>query len=268
MQGPAGQAVPLTAGVASRWGAIVGEVVLSKVLILGGTEEARQLADALVGMGHEVITSLAGKTSDPLLPKGEMRMGGFGGADGLARYLKAEGIERLVDATHPFAVEMSANAAWAAKETGVQLVRLVRPPWAEPHYAFWQHVGSSEDAAAALPPGARVMLTVGHKDLSVFLDRTDCAFVVRSIEPLNAELPEHAVAITGRPPFYVGAETELLRSYGITHLVTKNSGGVQTEAKLQAAQQLRATVLMIARPERAAAKEAPTVGRAIAALKL
>lgn len=254
--------------VADRQKAIVGEVVVSKILILGGTEEARLLADALVGMGHEVVTSLAGKTSDPLLPKGEMRTGGFGGAEGLARYLKAEGIERLVDATHPYAVEMSANAAWASKEAEVPLVRLTRPPWNEPQYAFWQHVGSTEEAAKALPAGARVMLTVGHKDLDLFLERTDCTFVVRSIEPLNMGLPEHAVAIAGRPPFYVGAETELLRRYGITHLVTKNSGGVQTEAKLQAALQLRATVLMIARPERAEAKEVPTVGRAIAALKL
>ncbi len=239
-----------------------------KILILGGSEDARQLADALVGMGHDVTTSFAGKTQAPAALRGNVRSGGFGGPEGLARYLRAEGFERLVDATHPYAVEMSANAVWAAKETGVPLVRLTRPAWVEPQYAFWQHVDSSEDAAAALPPGARALLTVGHKDLSLFLARTDCSFVVRTIEPLEAELPEHASAIVSRPPYYVGAETELLRSTGVTHLITKNSGGVQTEAKLQAALQLRVTVIMIARPERAEAKDVPTVGRAIAALKL
>jgi precorrin-6A/cobalt-precorrin-6A reductase len=239
-----------------------------KILILGGTAEARQLADQLVGMGHEVIVSYAGKTSDPTLPQGEIITGGFGGARGLANYLTAKGIDRLVDATHPYSVQMATNAVEAAAATGVPLVRITRPPWKEPQYAFWHHVQSAEDAAAGLPAGARVLLTVGHRKLEVFLARTDCSFVVRSIEPPERPLPVNAQSLIARPPFFVGGETELMRHEGITHLITKNSGGVQTEAKLKAAQQLRLGVVMIARPQLPPAHEVSTVGRAIAALKL
>ena len=239
-----------------------------RILILGGTEEARQLADQLVSMGHEVITSFAGKTSEPMLPAGEIRTGGFGGPRGLSDYLLKNGIERLVDATHPYSVEMATNAVEAAKHTEVRLVRLTRPAWKEPQYAFWHHVETTQDAAAGLPKGARVLLTVGHRGLDVFLQRTDCSFVVRSIEPPERPLPVHAQSLLARPPFFVGAETELMQFEGITHLITRNSGGVQTEAKLKAAQQLRLAVVMIARPQLPPAHEAPTVGRAIAALHL
>ena len=239
-----------------------------KVLILGGTEEARQLADALVGMGHEVVTSYAGKTSDPVLPQGEIRTGGFGGAAGLADYMLRNGIQRLVDASHPYAVQMATNAVAAAQQANIRLVRLVRPPWKEPQYAFWHHVNLPEEAAAGLPTGARVLLTVGHSGLDVYLARSDCSFVVRSIEPPERPLPVHARSLIARPPFFVGGETELMQYEGITHLITKNSGGVQTEAKLKAAQQLRLAIVMIARPTLPEAHEVPTVGRAIAALKL
>ncbi len=239
-----------------------------RILILGGTEEARMLADQLVGMGHEVVTSYAGRTSDPAVPQGEIRVGGFGGPRGLADYLLNNAVQRLVDATHPYSVQMATNAVEAAQYTNVPLVRLVRPPWKEPQYAFWHHVKSAADAAAGLPKGARVLLTVGHTGLDAFLARTDCSFVVRSIEPPERPLPVHAQSLIARPPFFVGGETELMQYEGITHLITKNSGGVQTEAKLKAAQQLRVAVVMIARPELPPAHEAPTVGRAIAALKL
>lgn len=239
-----------------------------KILILGGTEEARTLADALVGMGHDATTSLAGKTSDPLLPKGELRVGRFSSGEDLGRYLTDEGFHRLVDATHPYAVQASMTAVRAAEASGVRLVRLVRPAWIEPQYAFWHHVDNSEDAAAGLPPGARAMLTVGHSGLEVFLSRTDCSFLVRSIEQPAKPLPSHAEMLISRPPFYVGAETDLLTQEGITHLITKNSGGAQTEAKLQAALKLRIGVVVIARPQLPEAHEVPTVGRALAALKL
>jgi precorrin-6A/cobalt-precorrin-6A reductase len=254
---------------ADRRGAVVGESDWGmKILILGGTEEARALADALVGMGHEVTTSLAGRTSEPLLPKGDVRIGSFGGGEGLANYLISEGFQRLLDATHPYSVQMAQNAVRAAELSGIRLVRLVRPAWTEPQYAFWHHVENAEQAAAGLPPGARVMLTVGNRDLGTFLAREDCTFVVRSIEQPAYELPPHAQSLVSRPPYFVGAETELLKYEGITHLITKNSGGVQTEAKLKAAQQLRVAVVMIARPELPPAHEVPTVGRAIAALRL
>ncbi|MBK8082601.1 MAG: cobalt-precorrin-6A reductase [Devosia sp.] len=239
-----------------------------RILILGGTEEARLLADRLVAMGHEVTTSLAGRTTDPLLPKGNVRVGGFGGAEGIASFLKSERIDRLVDATHPYATQIKTNAVKAAERAELRLVRLVRPAWHEPQYAFWKHVGSSEEAAAALPRGARALLTVGHTRLEVYLARSDCSFVVRSIEPPDKPLPVNASSIIARPPFFLGGELALLQEQGITHLVCKNSGGVQTEAKLAAALQLRLPVLMIARPTLPPAHEVPTVGQAIAALRL
>src|SRR5690606_19281891 len=115
-----------------------------KILILGGTEEARLLADRLVAMGHDVTTSLAGRTSAPVLPKGNVKTGGFGGGDGLGRYLRDENFERIVDATHPYATEIKASAVRAAAETGIRLVRLMRPAWQEPQYAFWKRVATAE----------------------------------------------------------------------------------------------------------------------------
>jgi precorrin-6A/cobalt-precorrin-6A reductase len=219
-------------------------------------------------MGHDVVTSYAGKTSEPKLPQGTIRAGGFGGARGLSDYLLKNGVDRLVDATHPYSLQMATNAVEAAKHTGVRLVRLNRPPWKEPHYAFWHHVKNADEAAAGLPAGARVLLTVGNGKLDVYLARTDCSFVVRSIEPPERPLPVNAQSLLARPPFFVGGETELMQYEGITHLITRNSGGVQTEAKLKAAEQLRLAVVMISRPQLPEAHEAPTVGRAIAALKL
>lgn len=239
-----------------------------RILILGGTEEARLLADALVERGHEVTLSYAGRTTEPIPPKSHVRVGGFGGAAGLSDFILGNGIERLVDATHPYSVRIATNAVAAAEATGVGFLRLIRAGWTEPQYAFWHHVASVEEAAARLPAGARVLLTVGHRGLDTFLARTDCSFVVRSIEPPERPLPAHAQSLLQRPPYFVGAEKELMRKQGITHLITKNSGGVQTEAKLEAAQELRVAVVMISRPQLPPAKEVPTVGRAIAALRL
>lgn len=239
-----------------------------KILILGGTEEARILADQLVKLGHDVTTSLAGRTSAPLQPAGALHVGGFGGAQGLADFLRKNDFDRLVDATHPYSVQMASHAVEAAKANNLRCVRLVRPPWVEPQYAFWNHVPSIDAAALALPAGARVLLTVGHRGLESLLARTDCQFVVRVIEPPEKPLPPHARLLLARPPFFEGAESELLRDEAITHLVTKNSGGVQTEAKLIAAQKLRVSVIMISRPALPPAHEVPTIGRAIAALQL
>lgn len=239
-----------------------------KILILGGTEEARQLAGELVARGHAVTTSLAGRTSQPLALPGEVRSGPFGGAEALADYLRKQSFERLVDAGHPFAAQMAANAVAAATLAGIPLVRLHRPPWREPPRAHWLHAADAEAAAALLPPGARALLTVGHTRLDAYFRRDDCSFVVRSIEPPSQKLPATAQSLLARPPFYIGGETALLQQEAITHLVTKNAGGVQTEAKLRAAQQLGIPVIMIARPTLPEAHEAPTVGRALAALHL
>lgn len=239
-----------------------------RVLILGGTEDARQLAERLVAMGHDVTTSLAGRTSEPLLPKGEVRVGGFGGGDGLGNYLISNRFDRIVDATHPYAVQIKQNAVRGAEVAGMRLVRLTRPPWPEPQYAFWKHFETAEDAAAALPRGARALLTVGHGMVEPFLTRSDCTLLVRSIEPPAKPLPAHATSVISRPPYYPGGEKQLFEEHEVTHLVTKNSGGAQTEAKLGVALQLRLPVFVIDRPALPAAHEVPTVGQAIAALRL
>ena len=223
----------------------VSKGVAMRILILGGTGEARELADRLVEAGHTVMTTLAGRTAQPHLPRGEVRIGGFGGVDGLVSYLREAGIERVIDATHPFATEISAHATSAAAATGIALIRLQRPAW---EGADWLEVDEGAAAAAALPGGARVLVTSGGKDLDLLLARTDCAFIVRLIEPPARPLPRHARLLLARPPFREDAEIELMWGERITHLVSKNSGGTQTPAKLNAARALNVRVILIGRP--------------------
>lgn len=239
-----------------------------RILILGGTSEARHLAGRLVGMGHEVITSLAGRTQDPILPAGGLRVGKFGGVSGLAAYLEAAEIERVVDATHPYAQLMSTNAVAAAQRTGVPLVRMIRPAWPEPDGAGWRHVETVEAAAAALPPGATALITTGHEGLEAFLARDDCRLVVRLIGRPALELPPNVRLILMRPPYELEDELALFEREEISDLVTKNSGGAQTEAKLEAAARRNAGVIMIDRPILPPATETHTIAETIAALHL
>lgn len=239
-----------------------------KILILGGTAEARELANRLVAMGHDVTTSLAGRTADPILPEGGLRMGKFGGIPGLSAYLRAAGIERLVDATHPYAGLISINAVTASQQTGIPLVRYMRPAWEQRIGAEWITVETTAEAAAALPPNADVLLTTGHSGLEHFLERDDCQFVVRTIEAPAKDLPRHASLLRTRPPYSVSDEMALMEREDITHLVTKNSGGGQTSAKLEAAQRLGVKVIMIARPAYGPANEVASVDEAIAALAM
>jgi precorrin-6A/cobalt-precorrin-6A reductase len=239
-----------------------------RILILGGTGEARELANRLVAMGHDVTTSLAGRTSDPILPGGGLRMGKFGGIPGLAAYLRAAGIERLVDATHPYAGLISVNAVAAARSAGIPLVRYMRPAWEQPIGANWTTVETVAEAAAVLPPNADVLLTTGHMGLELFLERDDCQFVVRLIEPPAFELPRHAMLLLDRPPYTLADEMALMEREGITHLITKNSGGGQTAAKLEAAQRLGVKVIMIARHAYGPALEVASIEEAISALDL
>lgn len=238
-----------------------------KILILGGTAEARELANRLVGAGHEVITSLAGRTQNPIRPEGQLRMGPFGGIPGLSTYLRAAGIDRLVDATHPYAGQISINAVAAADASGIKLVRLMRPAWTPLPGQHWIIVGSVREAADALPPKAKVLLTTGHAGLDLFLERRDCTLFVRVIEAPHTPLPTHAELIVSRPPHRLGDEIALLRRHGITHLVSKNSGGGQTAAKLDAAQQLGVRVVMIERPIYGPTEEVDSIDTALAALK-
>jgi len=239
-----------------------------KILILGGTGEARELADRLVAMGHDVTTSLAGRTQDPKLPRGGLRMGRFGGIPGLAAYLRITGVDRLVDATHPYAGLISINAVAAAQQAGVPLVRYMRPAWEQKIGDDWMTVETLAEAAAALPPNADVLLTTGHSGLEHFLERDDCRFVVRTIEAPGLDLPRHASLLRTRPPYGLRDEMALMRREGITHLVTKNSGGGQTAAKLEAARQLGVKVIMVARPVYGPANEVASLDEAIAALDI
>ena len=219
-------------------------------------------------MGHAVTTSLAGRTADPLLPLGEIRIGGFGGAEGLAAYLHSHQVERLIDATHPYAGQISRNAVAAAQAAGVPLLRYMRPQWEQPTGAEWITVEGWSKAAASLPCGSSVLLTTGHGGLEAFLAREDCRFVVRVIEAPQFSLPSHAKLLQARAPFWLQDELQLMERERITHLVAKNSGGRQTAAKLEAAQQLGVEVIMIARPFYEPAREVSNINAAIAALAL
>ena len=197
----------------------------------------------------EGTLSLAGATRAPAASPLATRIGGFGGAEGLARYLGANRIDALLDATHPFATEISANAAAASSAAGVPWLALLRPPWREAAGDRWVRVADIEAAAQAL--GAqprRVFLTIGRKDLAPFL-RTPHAYVVRSVDsPPADDLPAGAIAIAARGPFAVEDEERLLRRHRIDALVTKNSGGTATAAKLAASRRLGIPVVMVDRP--------------------
>jgi precorrin-6A/cobalt-precorrin-6A reductase len=236
-----------------------------RVLVLGGTAEARALADRLVALGHDVTSSLAGRTQHPSLPAGRIRVGKFGGIPGLAGYLRSAGIELLVDATHPYAGLISVNAVAAARLTGIPLLRLMRPAWTEPEGAAWVHVPDLAAAAKALPSGACALITTGHEGLDLFAKRDDCSFVVRLIEPPESPLPDHMRLLLARPPHDLAAERALFQREAITHLVTKNSGGPHA-AKLEAAWAAGATIVMIDRPAYGPAVEVASVEAAVAAI--
>lgn len=234
------------------------------VLILAGTAEARALAEQLAARpGLRVTASLAGVTSAPAPLAAETRSGGFGGADGLAAWLRAHRIAALVDATHPFAARMAANAASACEATGTPRLKLLRPPW-EP-VGNWREVPGLAQAAAALPPGARPLLTTGRKELGPFAARPELACLLRVIEPVP-DLPAHISQIVARPPFTLEAELALMRRHAVTHLVAKNAGGTG-RARLDAAARLGLPILMVERPEPPPGPRAASVEEAVAWLR-
>jgi precorrin-6A/cobalt-precorrin-6A reductase len=219
-----------------------------KILILGGTRDARLIADMMVDIGHEVTTSLAGVTAQPNLPKGLIRRGGFGGAKGLRDYLIAEKFHVLIDSTHPYAVQISANAATAAKDLPIVHLRFERGPWHPTSEDHWTVVANVASAAESLPPGACVLLTIGRKEIAPFLTRRDVSGVIRTIEPPVNALPANWRLVQERPPFSLVSETTFMRAEVISHLVTKNAGGTDTSAKLEAARILGVDVVIIDRP--------------------
>ena len=224
-----------------------------RILILGGTGEARALAGRLIDAGQDVVTSLAGVTQAPHLPKGEVRRGGFGGPQGLAAYLHDGGFEILIDATHPFAAQISLHAAEAAKACGLPIYRLERPAWVAEEGDHWIGVPNIAAAVAALPADARVFLTIGRKEVAPFLARADLTGVMRMIEAPEKAPPPRWHLILARPPFTIAGERELMAANRITHVVSKNVGGEETRAKLIAARETKIPVVMIARPRKPAA---------------
>lgn len=235
------------------------------ILILGGTGEARGLAAGLAERpGLRVVTSLAGRVSAPALPVGEVRIGGFGGPAGLADWLRAERVGAIVDATHPFASTISTSAVAASAATGVPLLVLRRPGWRAVDGDDWWRVPSLAAAAELVPAmGERVFLTTGRQSLAAFAGLDRCWFLARTVDPPDGPLPKHLELFLDRGPFTVDSELALLRRHRIDVVVTKDSGGAMTAAKLAAARALELPVVMVDRPP---ASPAPTVDTVEAAL--
>ncbi|MBY8977823.1 cobalt-precorrin-6A reductase [Rhodobacteraceae bacterium NNCM2] len=232
------------------------------ILLLGGTGEARALAALLREQGREVIASLAGVTRKPEDYGVPTRIGGFGGAEGLSAWIDQNRITCLIDATHPFARRMPFNAAAAAERSGIPRLRLLRPEW--PPGPDWRQFDDLEAACRALSPPDRVLVTTGREDLAPFVKRPEIQFWIRTIEPLGP-LPGHMHPITARPPFPLDHERELMRRHRITHLLTKNSGG--SRAKLDAAEALGLTIMMIRRPAPPGGPVAHDLGSVVAWIK-
>ncbi|MFJ1761434.1 cobalt-precorrin-6A reductase [Amycolatopsis sp. NPDC088138] len=232
------------------------------ILVLGGTGEARKLASELTDRGVRVVSSLAGRVARPRLPVGEVRVGGFGGPEGLAAYLRENDVRAVVDATHPFAERIGANAAKAAELTKIPLLRLARPGWQEHPGDLWHWADDLADAARKLPDlGKRVFLTSGRQGLPAFAHLDDLWFLIRCVDPPEPPLPRHHELLLARGPYEVDSERELLTRVDV--LVTKDSGGGLTSAKLTAARELRVPVLLVRRPPRPVTETAETVPEAV-----
>ncbi len=222
-----------------------------RVLILGGTTEARQLAGRLAARADLLLTlSLAGRTVDPVAQPVPVRSGGFGGAAGLARYLRDERVDLLIDATHPYAANISRNAAEAAKLAGVPILALRRPGWEPVEGDRWTLVENAEEAVAALGQAPRrVFLALGRQEIAAFEGAPQHAYVIRSVDPVEPPLAvPDATYILARGPFAEADERELLASHRIDAIVAKNSGGAATYGKIAAARELGIEVILFRRP--------------------
>ena len=241
-----------------------------RVLILGGSSEGFALAERLAREPSlYVISSLAGRTRTRRMPVGEMRLGGFGGPDGLKTYLADEAIAAVIDATHPFARNMTHNAAKAAAAAAVPIVHCWRPEWRRGTRDRWIEVDTMTEAATAIPDGASpTFLTTGRTDLAAFAGRSDIRFLARVIEPIRPEAPNDVwpaqlAFIYARGPFRYDGERELLESRGVRCIVTKNSGGSAARAKLDAARDIGLPVVMVRRPPKPAGRHVATADEAV-----
>jgi precorrin-6A/cobalt-precorrin-6A reductase len=233
-----------------------------RILILGGTAEARQIGAALAARGDcEVVLTLAGRTQAPVPQGVPTRVGGFGGAAGLAGYLKDHAVELMIDATHPYAARISANAAEAAGKAGVPLVALRRPGWEPMAGDRWTEVDDVAAAVGALGGAPRhVFLTLGRQEAHAFEAAPQHRYLVRSVDPVEPPLNVPNVeAILARGPFETADELALLERHGIDAVVSKNSGGAATYAKIAAARALGVEVVLVRRPPLPDAPSEPTV---------
>ncbi|KAB0679710.1 cobalt-precorrin-6A reductase [Aureimonas leprariae] len=226
-------------------------------MILGGTAEANALAKRLADErpATRTILSLAGRTKDPVLAAAETRIGGFGGVAGLAAFMASEGVTRLVDATHPFAVGISRGATAAARLAGTPRLALVRPAWEPMPSDRWIDADCLRGAASALPAKCRAFLALGRQHLAPFARRLDVRFAVRMVDPPADPLPFPAELVFGLPSADWREEAALFERLEITHLVSRNSGGAASYPKIEAARRLGFPVVMI---RRMAAPELPT----------
>lgn len=238
---------------------------MSRVLILGGTGEARALAGELAQRGVPVTYSLAGRVAEPITPPGDVRIGGFGGPDGLERWLAEHEVSAVVDATHPFAREISASAATACERAIVKLTRLERPGWIERPGDRWHRVDDIDAAAAAIPGrGTRVLLTTGRLEINAFA-RNQEWFLIRAITPPDAPLPLNHELLLDRGPYTVDGERRLIDDHRIDLIVSKDSGGDATAAKLDAARERGIPVVIVRRP---AGPDVPTAHTVSDALRM
>ncbi|MDK1386125.1 cobalt-precorrin-6A reductase [Sinorhizobium sp. 8-89] len=238
-----------------------------RILILGGTTEARQLGERLAAdPRYDAAISLAGRTADPRPQPLPTRIGGFGGAEGLAAFLKAETIAVLIDATHPFAARISHNAATASETTGTPLLALRRPAWERKRGDRWTRVESAAEAVSALGDAPRrIFLAIGRQEAFHFEKAPHHKYVVRSVDPVTPPLAlPDVTAILASGPFAEADEIDLLQEHGIEVVVAKNSGGSATYGKIAAARKLGLEVIMI---ERRKPADVPSVGNCDEALE-
>jgi precorrin-6A/cobalt-precorrin-6A reductase len=221
---------------------------MERMLVLGGTREARVIASQLAGRPDcKATLSLAGVTAAPPDAEVEMRIGGFGGAEGMAIWLEENAITTLVDATHPYASNISAHAALAAEKAGIRRLCLWRPAWKAAPDDNWQEYADWPDLISAIPDGASVFLTAGQEGIRAFGDETRFDIVARALN--NPKDVAGFTFVSSLPGKDWEEEAALFRQHHITHLVAKNSGGISSWAKLVAARHLSVPVLLLARPE-------------------
>ncbi|WP_265447349.1 cobalt-precorrin-6A reductase [Flexivirga meconopsidis] len=225
-----------------------------RVLVLGGTAEARALAEILYDGGHDLTSSLAGRVASPRLPVGQVRIGGFGGVTGMRDYLTEHRVEAVVDATHPFATGMRENARKACAESGIALIRLARPGWAEHPDAHTWHWADDYDAAREKAErwGQRPFLTTGRQTLPFFTSAWAGREVLLRVVDPDVEVPTAWRVVHDRGPYVIPGEVALMRQHRVDVLLTKDSGGSYTAAKLAAAAQLGVPVVVVRRPAQAA----------------